>query len=176
MTTSTIKTSLTESLQGITDFLQQVSASDWQRPQNGKWTIAEEFEHILIANSGTARLLSPAGRTVWRSGAKPSRTYDTIKDEYLAGLAANPGINNPNTNPSTEATQKTSTQQLTNWQKTNQALLGALDGISEDDLDNFTVWKHPFLGPFTVREMIYFTDFHTRHHTAILTKKQAEKK
>ena len=173
MTLSTIKTSLTESLQGITEFLQQVSAADWQRPQNGKWTIAEELEHILIANTGTARLLSSAGRAIWRPGAQPSRTYNAIKDEYLAGLAANPGLNNPTTNPSAESAQKTSAQQLANWQQTTLALLNALDGITEDDLDHFTVWKHPFLGPFTVREMIYFTDYHTRHHTDILTKKQA---
>lgn len=172
MTISEIKTSLSESLQGIADFLQQVPEMAWPRPQNGKWTIAQEVEHILIANTGTARLLSPPGRTIWRPGAQPSRTYDGIKEEYLTGLAANPGINNPATNPSTESTQKTPQQQLANWQHTSQALLSAVDAISEEELDEYTVWKHPFLGPFTVREMLYFTDYHTRHHTSILKKKQ----
>ena len=172
MTILEIKTSLSESLRGIADFLQQCPETAWHRSQEGKWTIAQEVEHILIANSGTARLLSPPGRTIWRPGAQPSRTYDAIKDEYLAGLAANPGINNPATNPSAESAQKTLQQQLSNWQRTSQALLSAVDAISEVDLDEYTVWKHPFLGPFTVREMLYFTDYHTRHHTSILKKKQ----
>lgn len=168
-----IRKSLTESLQGVTEFLQQVTEADWKRPQDSKWTIAEEVDHILIANAGTSRLLSTGGRTIWRAGDHASRTFQQIKEQYLAGLAANPGVSNPTTHPSAESNEKTIEQQLADWQQMTTALLLALDNISADDLDRFTVWKHPFLGPFTLREMLYFTDYHTRHHHQSLVRKQA---
>lgn len=49
-----------------------------------------------------------------------------------------------------------------------------MSGLADTDLDAYTVWKHPLLGPLTVREMIYFTIHHTDHHSASLQQKQTQ--
>jgi hypothetical protein len=174
MTSTELTPSLTNGLQDMAAFLSTISPADWQRPQGGKWTIAQELAHILIANTSTARLLSPVGRAVWRVGGHESRSYDTIRDQYLAALANFPGANNPNTNPTADIEQLTPEQQLANWQQMATQLLSSLGALAEADLDGYTVWKHPLIGPFTVREMIYFTDYHTQHHLTSLRKKSAQ--
>jgi uncharacterized damage-inducible protein DinB len=173
MTQPELKTKLADSLQAVAEWLQSVNESEWQRTQNGKWTIGQEFEHLRVSTQGMAFLLSAANRPNWRPTDRPSRTYDALLAEYQAGLETirNSLANNPAA-PSAESESLTVVQQTQRWAKTAQQLLGVLDALTEADLDGHTVWKHPVLGPVTGRETVYFTIYHTHHHRDSLAHKQ----
>lgn len=171
MTAIPLSASLATSLQAMADFIGTVTGEQLHRPQNGKWTIAQELSHIYLADYGTSRLLSEAGRATWRPEARESRSFEAIKAGYLEQLARFPGANNPNTNPKPELESLSPAQWMESWQSMTTQLLAHVEAIPETDLDAYTVWKHPLLGPFTVREMIYFTDYHTQHHADILSRK-----
>ncbi len=168
----TLKGNLSDSLQTITDLLPTLTNADWNRPQNGKWTIGQEFEHIHFSTQGAAFLLSSLNRPAWRSNERASRSYDAIVAEYKVALAARAPITNNTFGPTSNSEQLTGTQQTERWQQAVQQLQGAVAGLSEADLDAYTVWKHPLLGPVTAREMLHFTTYHTLHHHASLTQKQ----
>ncbi|WP_266367612.1 DinB family protein [Tellurirhabdus rosea] len=174
MTTTSPLTLLEDSFQQLTTVLARLSADDWTREQNGKWTLAQETAHILKANQQTALLLSPAGRALWRSNTRPSLASEAIRDAYKTALAANPGVVNTATAPAEDAVQKTPAEQLAAWKETGEALSHHVAALSEEDLDGFTVWKHPLLGPLTAREMIYFTGHHTQHHAVSMLRKLGE--
>jgi hypothetical protein len=57
-----------------------------------------------------------------------------------------------------------------NWQKATVAFIKALTkNRTEKDLDNYLA-KHPLLGRITLRELCYFTIFHTEHHLLAINK------
>ena len=174
MNRTELTTRLEQAAQSIADLLTTVSSENWQRTQGGKWTIAEEFEHLRLSTQATAFILSPAGRARWHAHMGESRSFDTIVAQYQAGLAANPGISNAATRPATDSQNLSLSEQRTNWAKLMPILSAALTTLSESDLDAYTVWKHPLLGPVTVREMVYFTTCHTEHHQRSMARKQAE--
>lgn len=167
------KTALTNALQAITDLLATFSTDDLHRPQGTKWTIAQEMDHLRKSTQGTAFLLSPASRPKWYPYTGESRSYETVVAQYQSALLANAAVNNAATRPTDEVAGLTAEQQTEAWQTAVQQLSASAGQLTEADLDAFTVWKHPLLGPLTVREMIYFTTHHTEHHHASLIRKQS---
>ncbi|AQG78165.1 DinB family protein [Spirosoma montaniterrae] len=174
MTFEATKIELSSSLQTITDLLPTLTDSDWSRPQNGKWTVGQEFEHLRVSTQGTAFLLSPMNRTAWRANERESRSYDTIVAEYKAALAARGPITNNAFGPTADSDHLTVAKQAERWQQVVEQLRSVVASLPETELDAYTVWKHPLLGPLTGREMLYFTAYHARHHHASLTRKQMD--
>lgn len=163
---------LDTALQSISNLLITFSTNDWQRLQGEKWTLATEFEHLCLSTQATAFILSMAGRSRWHPYAGKSRSYDTIVAEYQAGLLANPGIGNAATRPTDAARNTAINDQQANWSRVTSIVLVAASAITEAELDTNTVWKHPLLGPLTVRKMILFTSHHPDHHLGSMTGKQ----
>lgn len=172
MTYTETKIHLTDSLHTIATLLSGTTADDWQRPQNGKWTMSQEFEHLRTATQGTAFLLSPMNRPAWRPADRASRSYETIVQEYRDGLAARPIVVGGALAPTAESDALTVAEQAGRWQQATQQLLTVVEHFPEADLDAYTIWKHPILGPITPREMLYFTTYHTQHHEASLARKR----
>ncbi|RIV17796.1 DinB family protein [Fibrisoma montanum] len=166
-------TALTDALQAITALLDTLSTDDLHRSQGTRWTIAQEMEHLRKSTQGTAFLLSPASRPKWYPYTGESRTYETVVAQYQSALAASAPVNNAATRPTDEIASLTADQQKDAWNTVVQQLLASVGQLTEADLDTFTVWKHPLLGPLTVREMIYFTTHHTEHHHASLVRKHS---
>lgn len=169
MTTTSLTSQLSDALQSVTTLLSSVAADDWHRPQNGKWSVAQEVEHLRSSTQGTAFLFSETGRATWRPTTQPSRSYETVAEQYQAGLAARNGIANPNL--TTESQVPDLSAQAAAWNGLVPQLLNNVSSIPESDLASFTVWKHPVLGPVTGWEMLYFTIHHTRHHHRSMAKK-----
>ncbi len=171
MTIPELTARLQTQFQAIHLFLETVSADDWQRPQGAKWNIAQEMAHLLNATQGTARLFSPAGRTIWKSTdlSHLGRSADEVRTEYQQALATR----NPVAPVTSDIEQPTAQEQALAWQAATKLLITNLETtVVEADLDRFTVWKHPLIGIMTAREMLYFTDYHTERHHATLTAKQ----
>ncbi|MBO0938509.1 DinB family protein [Fibrella sp. HMF5335] len=169
MTTTDPKTSLLGQLHLITDWLNDITLeATWTAPQGEKWTIEQEFAHLLKSTYGIVQLFGEPARAGWRPTDRPSRSYDQVVTEYKAALPLLP----PGTNPVPPGDPKLLTQQRAAWQQTVADVEATLQGVTPDELTGNTVWKHPLIGPLTGLEMIFFSDYHTGHHLASLQRKQ----
>ena len=163
------RSALLGQLSMITDWLNDLTLeASWTAPQGEKWTIEQEFSHLLYATYGIVRLYGEPARANWRTANRPSRTYDEVVAQYKAALPMLPAGANPT--PSGDPTRLT--QQRAAWQQTVAAVEATLAGVSDDELVGNTVWKHPLIGPVTGLEMLYFSDYHTSHHLTSMQKKQ----
>lgn len=169
MTTTEPKSALVGQLQLITDWLNNITLeAAWMAPQGEKWTIEQEFGHLLKSTYGIVRLFGEPARANWRRADRPSRTYDEVVAQYKIALPMLP----PGANPVPPGDPALLTQQRAAWQQTTADVETTLAGVSADELMGNTVWKHPLIGPMTGLEMIYFSDYHTGHHLASFLHKQ----
>ncbi len=135
------------------------------RPEN-KWSVAENVQHLILSTKTTSLAYwLPKFIVKWLAGVpnRASRTFDEVKDKYYqklsdGGTASSPFVPKPvEINYGKE-------KLLQRWKKSTAKYLNALTkNRTEKDLDNYLV-KHPLLGRITLRELCYFTIFHTEHH------------
>ncbi|MBO0933702.1 DinB family protein [Fibrella aquatilis] len=163
------RTALLHQLNLATEWLNDLTLeSSWTAPQGEKWTIEQEFAHLLRSTYGIVQLYSEPARANWRTTDRPSRTYDEVVAQYKAALPLLPA----GANPVPPGDPKLLTQQRAAWQQTVAAVAATLAGVSDEELTTNTVWKHPLIGPVTGLEMLLFSDYHTTHHLASMQKKQ----
>jgi hypothetical protein len=169
MTLETARPDLMTALDNVSNWLTTNGLTDvWTRSQGDKWTVEQEFAHLLRSTYGISQLYGEPARANWRPTDSPSRTYDAIVAEYREKLKFIP----PNINANIAAAEpKPLAAQATAWQQTLAGIAATLPTLSEADLQQNTVWKHPLIGPVTGLEMLYFTTYHTTHHLASLQRK-----
>jgi hypothetical protein len=169
MTLETAHPDLMNALHRVSNWLTTTDLTEaWLRPQGEKWTIEQEFSHLLRSTYGIVQLYGPPARANWRATDRTSRTYEAIVAEYKDKLQFVP----PNINAAVAAAEpKPLAAQTAAWQQTLMAIEGILPTLSEADLQQNTVWKHPLLGAVTGLEMLYFSTYHTEHHLKSLMRK-----
>jgi DinB superfamily len=133
---------------------------------NEKWSVADNVKHLLIStNMSSLAFWLPMFLVRWIGGTpnRPSKSYDELVAKYKLKLeqgAVASGRFVPK--PTKDVTTKKSI--LKQWDKVSTHYLSALKkNRTEEDLDNYLV-KHPLLGKLTIRELCYFTIYHTQHH------------
>ncbi len=90
-----------------------------------------------------------------------SKTYDLIVAHYhkvLAEGAVATGAYIPK-----EVTQAQKDSLLQAYQRQLLMLKGKLKALTEQELDSIQL-PHPLLGKLTLRELLFFTTYHTLHH------------
>jgi hypothetical protein len=137
-----------------------------------KWSIAENVQHIIIStNMSSLAWYLPRFIVRWMAG-KPnrnSRTYDELKDKYYKKLADG-GRASARFVPKPIQIKYGKQRLMENWQKAAAKFISTLaKNRNENDLDNYLV-KHPLLCRITLRELGYFTIFHTEHHLNTIEK------
>jgi DinB superfamily len=137
-----------------------------------KWSAAENIQHLIISTNITTLAYRLPKFMVRLIGGKPnrdSRTYDELKNKYYKKLAEGgkaSGLFVPKPIEIKYGKQKL----LKKWQKATVTFITALiKNRTENDLDNYLA-KHPLLGRITLRELCYFTIFHTEHHLQAIHK------
>ena len=140
-----------------------------------KWSVAENVQHLIISTNASALAwYLPLFLVRWIGGIpnRNSRTYGELKDKYYkklseGGRASSRFVPKPvEIKYGKPARMNRSDKQklLDNWNKATTKFINTLfKNRSEKDLDNYLV-KHPLLGRITLRELGYFTIFHTEHH------------
>jgi DinB superfamily len=135
------------------------------RPGN-KWSVAENIQHLIIStNTTTLAYRLPKFLVKWVGGTpnRKSRTFDELKDRYNKKLSEG-GRASGRFVPKPIEIKYGKQKLLDNWNKATAKYLSALTkNRTEADLDNYLA-RHPLLGRITLRELCYFTVFHTRHH------------
>lgn len=133
-----------------------------------KWSAAENTEHLVLSVRPLA-LAFRLPKFVLRFFGKPNRpvrTYDELVARYQSKLGAG-GKATPAFVPKITTTGKQAL--LLRYQKTNQKLIASLGSWKDGDFDRLLL-PHPLLGKLIVREMLYFTIYHTQHHLKAIKK------
>lgn len=143
----------------------------FKRPEN-IWSVAENLQHLIIStNTTTLAYQLPKFLVRWIGGTpnRPSRSYDELKTKYYKKLSEG-GKASARFIPKPIQIKYGKQKLLDNWDKATSKFITSLtDKRTEDDLDNYLV-KHPLLGRITLRELGYFTIFHTEHHLQSIKK------
>lgn len=131
-----------------------------------KWSVAENVQHLIISTNTSSLAWKLPLFLVKIIGGTPnrnSRTYDELKEKYYKKLREG-GRASSRFIPKPAEIKKGKQKLIDNWNKATATFIKTLTtNRSEKDLDSYLV-KHPLLGRITLRELGYFTIFHTEHH------------
>ena len=144
----------------------------FQRPASGKWSVAENVEHLFLAVKPLVGLFGKPDvmLTNWGKSDRPSGSYDNIVATYLIKVG-NIGVNAFITSPENMPASK---QELVeNLKGINSKFLVRISLLTGKELDTFQV-PHPLIGLLTCREFLYFTHYHTLRHCETIKKLQSE--
>ncbi|MFT4664824.1 MAG: hypothetical protein ACI9VN_001552 [Patescibacteria group bacterium] len=162
-----IKLALHSVFEDLADYLSTLSEVDFIKPYQEKWSDAEHLAHLIMSAFPVANGLKQ-NKFIFRvfgTAKNGSRTFDKLEEAYKERLAAGQRADAKRTPSSKDITTKE--QMLANWNTILQKLEERIEGWSESDLDKYRV-PHPALGKITMREMLFFTVFHSEHHLDIL--------
>jgi len=154
---------LKENHHRLADTVYGLSESDFLSAPAGKWTAGQQLDHIYLSLKPLTMALGLPKLAVKAFGSanRPSRDYDAVVAKYHEALA-NGGKAPSNFVPDPVSYQDKDT--ISAKLKANlDKLASNLDKYSEEDLDKY-ILPHPLLGKMTVREMLYFTIYHSEHH------------
>lgn len=131
---------------------------------DGKWTTGQQLEHliksvtpIILGLSGPAILLKVRFGTIKRA----ELTFEELQDMYHKKLNEGAKASAPYIPHPVPLSAKTAL--LKSFHKKKIKLLKQIDRWSEKELSEIG-GKHPVLGMLSIRELLYFTEFHTLHH------------
>ena len=160
---------------GFTETCNGIGEKEFFEHPPGKWSVAENIQHLILAtNTASLAYALPKFLVKW-IGGKPishSGTFDELLARYNKKLEDG-GRASSRYVPKPSEVKFGKTMLLANWTKATTKFIRALaKNRTENDLDHYQV-KHPLLGTITLRELCYFTIFHTRHHLQSIEKRMA---
>lgn len=142
------------------------------KPADNVWSAAENVQHLIQAVQPIVGLFGRPKEFLaqkWGYANHASRTYEGVVEAYRialgAGVVATGAFAPLACNPDRGGL-------LEEFGQTNDGLISQLANWSEEELDKYAI-PHPLMGLLTVREMMLFTAYHTRHHLEIMAKRVA---
>lgn len=159
-----IQSYLMDDCQLFIDKANSLSEDEFTKHEPERWSVADVMQHLYLSARPVARLMSGPREVLaqWGTPRAPSRTNEEITTAYqnvlAKGVKAPPGVT---PRPEDMAVEKAVIVQR--FSDVYQAVSDAINGWPEEEFDAYCV-PHPAFGTLTVREMLYFTSGHTRHH------------
>ncbi len=148
--------------------VQPIADSAFFKRSDSKWSIAENLEHLILSVKplNLAFRLPKFGLLFFGKPNRPIRTYEELVRRYENKLESG-GRATSAFVPKIKRVDKQSL--ILSFEKENKKLVHSLGKWSESDLDGYLL-PHPLLGKLYVREMLYFTIYHTQHHLHAIEK------
>ena len=141
-----------------------MNETDFSATLDGKWSAGQQLDHIYRSLKPLTMALGLpkiAVKILIGTANRPSKDYEGLVEKYhavLAGGATATGAYVPK-KVLFENKVKLAEKVRSNVSK----LASHLAKYSEQDLDQY-ILPHPLLGKLTVREMLFFTIYHSEHH------------
>ena len=169
LTKEEIKKGWSEALKTVSDYLQNISPEDFEKRETEKWSIAQNLDHLIRSTKPIVKALGTSKFALKLLGKPkgPSRSYNEIVKTYHEGLASLP-IRQGQFGPP-EALEMSQSEYIEFWDSVGNRLNERLEKWKETDLDKY-VLPHPLLGKLTIREILFFTIYHTYHHMEAIKK------
>ncbi|MEY3631634.1 MAG: hypothetical protein RL408_1188 [Bacteroidota bacterium] len=155
---------LTENHQEFIACVDQLSTEEFSVSRNEKWTAGQQLEHIYLSVKPVGlgfRLPKFLLKLVWGKSNREGRSYDALIERYQARLENGGKASGPFVPKKVDL--KKGQKLKENLKKEVLHLCLYIEKISEENLDYY-VLPHPLLGKLTLREMLYFTLYHVKHH------------
>ncbi len=164
MDKQTIKNKLYENHRSFISYLDDLTKEEYLNSKNEKWTAGQQLEHIYLGVKPVRQILSLPKfmlKLIWGQANRKSNNYEELVKKYLLKLE-NGGRATRRFIPKAVSIEKG--QKLKDDLKNEvEKLSSKLEKLTEEELDTY-ILPHPLLGKLTIREMLYFTIYHVRHH------------
>jgi hypothetical protein len=157
-----IREGWSQAVEETADLFRSYSEVDFSAARDGRWTIAKNLDHLTRAAQPVAKGLGlPKFLIRWKLGRGPgsSRSLMEVQKIYKDILAEGAQVQGRFI-PEGMTSQK---KALAEWEACGKLLLKKLGRWSDAELDQYQV-PHPLIGMLTMREILFFTIFHTHHH------------
>ena len=128
------------------------------------WSSGQHLGHLVVsiaAVNQAFKVPKMALRLTFGKPNRPGRDYDQVVQRYQERLSAGgraSGRYDPNPIPA-----KKRPKLIEKLRNEGQNLAKNCQKWKEEDLDRYLV-PHPLLGKMTIREVLFFTVYHNRHH------------
>ena len=143
-----------------------------------KWSVAQNIKHLVVsANTTKLAFLLPKFIVRIYAGKpnRPSRNFDELVNKYKLKLKEG-GRASGIYIPKIISPQKGKGTMLISFTKSMEKLISSIDKKWNDpQLDQYLA-PHPLLGKITLRELCYFTIYHTYHHLDIIKQRLTDNK
>lgn len=154
----------------FSSFCSGISTELFFRQPLAKWSVAQNITH-LITSANMTKLVYRLPKFIVRiySGKpnRPSRSYDELVEKYKlkldkGGQASGRFIAKP-------VSEKEGKEKILKvYTNSMNSLIKAIQrNWNDKELDQYLA-PHPLLGKITLRELCYFTIYHTGHHLTII--------
>ena len=166
MTKQEIQRALVENYAAFTEHLRRMPDNQAHLAAEGKWSPTQQAEHLVKSVSPVTLAFSLPKFVLpllFGKANRPSRTYDELIVKYKAKLAAGGKASSPFV-PGVPDNLSIVCERL---EKSVATLCNRIDSFSEPQLDRL-ILPHPLLGKLTLREILYFTAYHARHHQQLV--------
>ena len=145
------------------------------RPLGASWSPADTVRHLIKSTRPVVRALGIPRivlRAMFGKPRRPSVPYDELRMRYLNALAQGGQAGSYAPAPRTDKNAAERREEITrDFTEVNHALRSAIARWTDASLDTVQL-PHPFAGKFTVREMLFFTLYHQRHHIAVVERRR----
>jgi len=158
----------------FSDTCLQIADNKFFSQPSEKWSIAQNVDHLIRAVKTTRLAYSLPKifvRILFGKANRPSKTYEELVAKYKLKLAQG-GKASGRYLPKTQFTKKLALIQK--WQRENEKYVEAVELKWNDQQLDLYIAPHPLLGKLTLRELCYFTIYHTEHHLNIIKARLTE--
>lgn len=168
-----ILATLTDTNHRVTDWFSALPSNDFFTRQADVWSLSDNLDHLIKAVKPVTKAMNLprlALQGMFGKPEKPSRSYDEICEFYRGELAKGAQASGrylpDQENPGAQA-EEIKRQLIEKWTKAGDELVSAAEAWwSEVELDQYQL-PHPILGNLTVREMLFFTIYHSLRHASL---------
>jgi hypothetical protein len=165
-----IAAALAENFAAFAQYVAGCSEAAFNYAPQGKWTTGQHVDHLIKSSKPVFMAIGlPAFvlRLLFGKPNRPGKTYHQLVQRYTEKLAAGGAASGRFVPPAVPYRMQQAKLQQFLLLKTR--LQQRILTLSDNKLDSYLL-PHPLLGKLTVREMLYFTVYHTEHHLQILKK------
>ena len=152
------------------DLIYSLDDVQFVQSRQNKWSAIQQLEHIYLSIKPLTQALQLPPfllGILFGKARRLSRSYDTIVEKYIDKLANGAKATKKYTPAIVAGSKKDDL--VKKLQHALHKLTSLIKKFKEEELDSI-VLPHPLLGKLTLREMLYFTAYHVKHHEAGLRK------
>jgi hypothetical protein len=142
----------------------------WEFAPKDKWTAGQHVIHLVQSSKALCgALMLPNFILKWRFGKnnRQSRSYDEVINRYNEKLSKTTGLvfEGSSNMPDSKA------EDMQKWFKNLSILNDKINDItlkiSDKNFDEVLI-PHPLMGKMTLREILMWNTYHTKHHLQVL--------
>jgi len=155
---------LQDSSLAVIKWVSEQKKDDFNKVVNDKWTTAQQLDHLTKSIKPLVMILNKPKFIMRYLFGKPNRdvrSYDQVVDKYLLKLKGGGKASGQFIPGKLDSSDKK--KLLNNYTKYSEKLERVVNKFNEDELDSYLL-PHPLLGKMLLREMLFFTIYHTQHH------------